>query len=371
VYYRNYPLHRKLNNAKSGTWQQSVDEKENVMPTKTDPGNRAAPGPPERPARSRARALGWSVGAVVAGAAAITLVATQIMPSTPFASTFPTKNCAPVPSKCGFPDASTAGPPAGMTLKTVPGQVSSGPGWKYSSAYQEVEVTGNGANLTGLYIPHSMNITASNVTINDVKIVTSGLFGVSLRHTRGVTISNSVISGQNATTGRVSNALTDIYGDSTGMVIKNNNISYYRTAVAVTTGLISGNYIHNPGYVTGDHTNGIFVNGSTQPLTISHNTIFNNLGQTDAISLDTTAGGQVANKSVTGNLLAGGSYTIYGGASLGNTTRNMIIANNVFGQAYFAKSGQYGPVAYFDSADTGNIWTGNTWDTTGAAVPSP
>jgi hypothetical protein len=342
------------------------------MPTKTDPGNRAAPGPPERPARSRARALGWSVGAVVAGAAAITLVATQIMPSTPFASTFPTKNCAPVPSKCGFPDASTAGPPAGMTLKTVPGQVSSGPGWKYSSAYQEVEVTGNGANLTGLYIPHSMNITASNVTINDVKIVTSGLFGVSLRHTRGVTISNSVISGQNATTGRVSNALTDVYGDSTGMVIENDNISAFRTAVAINTGQITGNYIHDPGYVSGDHTNGIFDTGTTQPLTISGNTILNNLGQTDAISLDASAAGNpVANKTVTGNLLAGGGYSIYGGNSLGNTISNMVIKNNDFSQAYFAKSGQFGPVAYFGTAGTGNVWSGNTWDTTGQVIPSP
>ncbi len=279
--------------------------------------------------------------------------------------------CAPTPSKCGFPDATNTGPPAGATLQTVPGQVSSGLGWKFSSYYNEVDVTGNGAVLTGLYIPYPLNITASNVTVNAVKVIASGTFGVTLRHTTGVTIENSIISGQNATSGRVSNALDDVYGDSTGMVIKNNNISYYRTAIAVTTGVITGNYIHNPGYVYGDHTNGIFDNGSTQQLTISGNTIFNSLGQTDAISLNTTAGGQVANKTVTGNLIAGGGYAIYGGASLGNANSNIDITNNDFGQLYYPRSGQYGAVAYFNSSASGSSWSGNTWDSTGATVPAP
>jgi len=280
-------------------------------------------------------------------------------------------NCASQPSKCGFPDATTTGPPASTVLKTVPGQVSSGPGWKFSTAYHEVDVTGNGAVLAGLYIPYPLNITANNVTVNAVKVVASGTFGVTLRHTTGVTIENSIISGQNATSGRVSNALVDVYGDSTGMVIKNNDISYYRTAIAVTTGMITGNYIHNPGYVSGDHTNGIFDNGSTQQLTISGNTILNSLGQTDAISLDTSAGSQVANKTVTGNLIAGGSYAIYGGASLGNATSNIDITNNDFGQVYYPRSGQYGAAAYFNGSAPGSSWSGNTWDTTGATIPSP
>jgi len=78
----------------------------------------------------------------------------------------------------------------------------------------------------------------------------------------------------------------------------------------------------------------------------------------------------VANKTIKNNLLAGGSYTIYAGAASGSPTSNIVITGNRFAQNYFAKSGQYGPVAYFDPKGTGNTWTGNVWDTTAQAVSS-
>ena len=78
----------------------------------------------------------------------------------------------------------------------------------------------------------------------------------------------------------------------------------------------------------------------------------------------------VANKSVTNNFLAGGSYTIYAGAPSGSPTSKIVITGNRFGQHYYAKSGQYGPVVYF-GAGTGNTWSGNTWDTTGQAISAP
>src|SRR6266704_5577 len=192
-------------------------------------------------------------------------------------------------------------------------------------------------------------------------------FGISLTHTAGVTIANSTISGQNSTTGRVGSAIDDVYGDSTGMTLKHNNISNFKTAIQISTGLADSNYIHDPGYLAGDHTNGFYVNGGTQPLTIQNNTIFDPLGQTDAINLDAGTPGPaapVANKTIRNNLLAGGSYTIYGGAASGSPTTNIVITGNRFGQNYFPKSGQYGPVAYFDPTGTGNTWSGNIWDTT-------
>ena len=156
------------------------------------------------------------------------------------------------------------------------------------------------------------------------------------------------------------------------MVITGNNISAFKTAVQVSTGLISGNYIHDPGYVTGDHTNGILDIGTTQPLAITGNTILNNLGQTDAISLDATLTGQViANKTVTGNLLAGGSYPIYGGTDRAAVISHMTITGNRFGQGYNPQSGLYGPVAYYTTTGTANTWAGNTYDTTGTTIPAP
>jgi hypothetical protein len=283
-------------------------------------------------------------------------------------------NCAAAPGNCSFPDAANSGVPAGTTLKQVPSQVSSGPGWSFSAANHDVVVNVNGTVLSDLYIPYNLRITASNVTVRNVQVVAGGNFGISLVHTAGVTIENSTINGTNSTNYRVGSAIADLYLDSTGMVIKDDNIYNFRTGIQISTGLISGNYIHDPGFRSGDHTNGIYVNGGTQPLTISGNTIFDKLDQTDAINLDAGTPGPsapVANKTITDNFLAGGGYTIYGGAASGSPTSNLKITGNRFGQNYYSKSGQYGPVIYFNAKGSGSSWSGNTWDTTGQTVATP
>ena len=92
---------------------------------------------------------------------------------------------------------------------------------------------------------------------------------------------------------------------------------------------MTGNYIHDPGLIAGDHIDGIFDPGFAGALMISGNTILNSFTQTSAISLDASAAGTlVANKTVENNLLGGGGYAIYGGDSLGNTTSNIVIKNN-------------------------------------------
>lgn len=274
----------------------------------------------------------------------------------------PPRDCVKLPQSCGFPDATNTGVPRGTALRSVPGQVSSGPGWHFDAKGRRLVVTGTGAVLRGLSIPYELEIDASHVTVRDIRVVTGGYFGISLRHTTGVTIEDSTVSGKNPASGRVDAAIKDVYGDSTRIVIKNDNISRFRTGVQVSTGLIARNYIHDPGYIHGDHTNGIYVGGTTKPLTISGNTIFNGLGQTDDINLDASSSKQVvANKSVVHNLLAGGGYSIYGGGSHGGRTSNIIIKDNEFSRLYYPKGGQYGPAAYFDPSRAGNVWSGNVW----------
>jgi Right handed beta helix region len=272
--------------------------------------------------------------------------------------------CITVPHACGFPDATSTGVPTGTALRSVPGQVTSGPGWHFNPEGGYVMVTAPGTVLSGLSISCTLEIDASDVTVQDVQIVTGGNFGISLRHTTGVTIEDSTISGQNLTSGRVNSAIDDVYGDSTGIVIKNNDISQFRTGVQVSTGLIVGNYIHDPGYIHGDHTNGIYVAGTTKPLTIYGNTIFNNLGQTDDINLAPTSRQDVANKMVVDNLLAGGGYSIYGGGAREDRTSNIVIKDNEFGRLYYPEGGQYGPAAYFNPRQAGNVWSGNAWSGT-------
>jgi hypothetical protein len=341
------------------------------MTTKSNAASPAAT-TPHSPAPAAARTRSRAAAAVVLGAA---LAAAGVLAGAGHASPAGASvltSCAAKPSACGYPDATNTGVPAGTTLKTVPGQISSGPGWTWNAATSVLAVTGSGTVLTGLYIPGNLEIDASNVTIKDVQVVTGGNFGISLRHTTGVTIENSTISGQNATTGRVGSAIDDVYSDSTGITITDCNIYSFKTGIQVQTGMITGNYLHDPGYVAGDHTNGFFVNGGTEPMTIEDNTVFDSLNQTDAISLDASAAGTpVANKTIENNFLAGGSYTIYGGDSLGNTLSSVLFEGNRFGQLYYATSGQYGPVAYFTATGTGgNVWSGNFYDTTGATIPS-
>jgi hypothetical protein len=279
--------------------------------------------------------------------------------------------CAAIPHACGFPDATNTGVPAGTTLQDVPGQVSSGPGWYYDPRGW-VEVDGNGAVLSGLNLRCNLDISASHVTIKDVQVEAFGQssFGISLRNTSDVTIEHSTIEGVNAGDGRLMVGIKDIYGHSTGTSVLDNNISRTETGVQIYQGLIQGNYIHDTGFMTGDHTNGITVSGGTTPLTIQDNTVFINRGQADAISLfqDTQV---EANKLIRDNLLAGGGYAIYGGEGPGGQpASNIVIEDNRISTLYYSNGGFYGPVAYF-SPGLGNVWSGNVWDSTGLAIASP
>jgi Right handed beta helix region len=314
-----------------------------------------------------ARTARRATGAALTAAAITTLALALGSATAPPARASVPLNCAAAPSSCGYPDATTAGVPAGTTLQTVPGQVTSGPGWSYSASTGTTTVTGKGAVLNDLSITGNLDVKATNVTISNDKIITSGTYGVSLRHAAGTTITNSTIGGQNATTGRVNYAIDDIYGDSAGLAIKNSDISNWRVAINASAGQITGNYIHSPGFLAGDHTDGIYDAEGTTQLTISDNTILNSLNQACAIMLQSAAGVPVSNLTVTGNLLGGGGYAIYAGGAQNDST-NIKITNNRFSQQYFSLSGQYGPVAQYQATGAGNTWTGNIWDTTGTTV---
>lgn len=279
--------------------------------------------------------------------------------------------CVTIPHACGFPDATNTGVPVGTTLRTVPGQVSAGPGWYYDPRGW-VEVDGNGAVLSNLSISCNLDVSASNVTIKDVQVEASGQssFGISLRHTSDVTIKDSTIEGENTGSGRLMVGVKDIYGDSTGTSVLDSDVSRAGTGVQIYQGLIQGNYIHDMGFIAGDHINGITVSGGITPLTIQHNTILIDNGQTDAISLFQDTGVE-ANKVIKDNLLAGGGYAIYGGEKDGGeAASNIVIEDNRISTGYFANGGFYGAVADF-APGAGNMWSGNVWDSTGLTVSEP
>ena len=325
------------------------------------------PGPPARRRRRR-----FAIVAVATSLALVTAVAVGLTVRSP-ASHAGQVNCAASPSACGFPDATNTGVPTGTKLLTVPGQVSSGPGWHYDTRGW-VEVNGNGAVLSGLSIPYNLDISASNVTIKDDKVVTGGAnaFGISLRHTSNVTIEDTTITGLNTGTGRVMTGIKDVYADSTGITVLRDNISEAETGVQLEAGTVENNYIHSTGFIAGDHVNGVTSNGGGSGLlTIQHNTILIDRGQTDAVGLFEDFGVQ-QNRVINDNLLAGGGYSLYGGQNPGGLpTSNITVTNNVFSTIYYPTGGAFGPAVYFNSSGTGDTWSGNTWDVTGAAISRP
>jgi hypothetical protein len=276
-------------------------------------------------------------------------------------------NCAPSPHACGFPDATNTGPGAGISLVSVPGQVSSGPGWSWS--HGGVEISGAGTVFAGFAVHGTVDVTAADVTIRDDTITATGDgFGVAIRHASGTTIADCDISSPSAGAGRLMVGIKDIYGDASGTKVIGNNIWHTSTGVQMGAGLIQGNYIHDLGLTGGDHLNGTTSNGSTTALAIIGNTIFNPHSQTDAISLFEDFGTE-ANRQISGNLIAGGGYTLYGGQNPGGPqAHNIRITGNRFATIYFPSGGFWGPVTAFDPSAPGNVWSGNVWDATGQPV---
>jgi phage baseplate assembly protein gpV len=272
----------------------------------------------------------------------------------------------------GFPDASDTGVPPGTTLRSVPGQVSQGPGWRFDPRGW-VDVYGSGAVLSDLSIPYNVNVTASNVTIEDVEVTVGGpdAIGISLRHTHDVTVEDSTISGDNTSRGRMMAGIKDVFGDSTGLEVAYDNIAEFETGIQLESGLVEDNYIHDPGYLPGDHTNGVMSNGGgTGLLTIEHNTILINRRQTDAIGLFEDFGVQ-QNRRIIDNQLAGGGYAIYGGQKPdGPPASDIVISGNVISTMYYARGGYYGCVAQLDQQGPRDVWSDNSWASVTAASAS-
>lgn len=277
-------------------------------------------------------------------------------------ATVPSKNgCAAAPSACGFPDATNTGVKSGVALKAL----TDGAGWTASGG--SVTITKDGTVFENTTVSGHINVEASNVTIRNVRVLNNGEdWGIGLmKGVKNTTISDSEIipSGSRLLVG-----IKDVYGSARGTKIQRNEIVRTTTGVQTHEGLIEGNYIHDMAFKTGDHLNGTTSNGSTVPLTIRHNTIFNQFGQTDAISLFQDFGLE-ANRVIDNNLLAGGGYTIYGGQNAGAPTAyNIKITDNRISRMFFPKGGSYGPIAAFNSRAPGNIWSGNVWDDSGAAI---
>jgi len=312
-------------------------------------------------------------------------------------------NCAPVPSKCGYPDATNTGLVTkikvtkrvkikkkkrvikrkklrgkkrfrfvkrhrfeSVPFQTIPDDVQSGDGWHWDPRGW-VSIDKEGAVFKNYIVKGTVDVVADNVTIDNVRVYSSGYFGIAIRSADNTTINRCMV-GPAPGEPRVEAAIKDVYADSANTKVYRCNLYGWATGVQIYRGTIAHNYIHDPIYVNGDHTNGTTSNGFTEQLNIVHNTVFNHLTQTDAISLFQDFGLE-ANRTIANNLMAGGGYSLYAGQNSGApATYNIKVYNNRFSRIYFTRGGYYGPATAHNSSGAGNVWSNNIWDDTGAPV---
>lgn len=116
------------------------------------------------------------------------------------------------------------------------------------------------------------------------------------------------------------------------------------------------------------HNDGIQLLGRPDDVTIHKNRIVNRHPQTSCVNLLGTR------LKVTRNYLAGGGWTLYGGANNnghgGEAGGPVTVSGNIFGRDVFAKSGHFGPVAYWDKgAVSRGLWEHNRFSDGTAITP--
>lgn len=279
-------------------------------------------------------------------------------------------DCAPLPSRCGYPDSTNTGVKPEAVLQRIPDDVAAGEGWHFDPRGWIV-IDGNGTRFENFETNARIEVSADDVSISNVRINEVGdTFGIGLRSTDNTRITDSEIGSPNASN-RLEVGIKDVYGNSTNTVVARNEIFHTSTGVQIAQGLIEDNYIHSMALKVDDHVNGTTSNGSTVPMIIRHNTIFNQLNQTDAISLFPDFG-QEGNRLIEDNLMAGGSYVFYGGDKAGYPAAfNIRVIDNRFSRIFYPDGGVFGPVTGFNSNGQDNVWSGNVWDDTNLEIPPP
>jgi hypothetical protein len=254
-----------------------------------------------------------------------------------------------------FPGAGNTGATAtAVTTTNVSGGATSGTGWSWNGT--TCTVTGS---VTGLNVAGPISITGASATVSNcvasatsagitiaasgvtvttctapsILMNTGGLSDITIEQctvacangeciemnvstgagVTGLTIRDCTLSGLDAGAGRTTYGVDDNRGNTDpSMLIQGCNIYWCRDAFNLTAATIQGCYVHDFGYVFGDHTDGV-ANGGTggEALTILGNSILMNHDETSPLILGGTA--FLQNVTIAGNLLAGGDYCIYAG----------------------------------------------------------
>ncbi|WP_315925073.1 hypothetical protein [Mesorhizobium sp. SP-1A] len=284
-------------------------------------------------------------------------------------------DCAALPSRCGYPDATNTGPGPGTVFRRVPEDIADGPGWQWDAKAGSLRVTGAGTVLEGIEVHGSVLIDAPDVTLRDSKVFACNSYWiVAIRAGRpadgytadGARIENNMIGCDGPPQNRSDRGVSDVYGAAKRVLVRANNIWNVSNGVSVEVeGLIQGNFVHDLGNQPGDHHSGLSNHGGASNVVFDLNTVL--LSQENVSAPITVYSDFVPAQNVTisRNLVSGGSYCFYGGDSgaFAPARGRIRILNNRLSEIYGQQGhcGTFGQVASF-ALNRGNEWSGNVWD---------
>jgi hypothetical protein len=235
-------------------------------------------------------------------------------------------------------DTETGNPLAASSLLAVASitQSTKAP-YYYSPSKNTVYVTQAGAVLSGInFGSATVIIEANNVTIKDCSF--SGTTGspwavYQAAAYSGATVENCTFQGSKSPT-----ESNNWIQSTLGITIEDNSfLDSPSDAIDIRSGVVTGNYFSGTAYLTGAHSDAIWVDGSTGPTVITDNLI-DGTQNADAqgpansdIRLSNTFG-DLTNVTISGNYLLGAGYAVEAGISSSTYTMSDIsIADNDIG----------------------------------------
>lgn len=258
----------------------------------------------------------------------------------------------PPPAPSGtFPGPGNTGVPAGTVLRPSGGFTVTTPG----AVVENLDVTG------------CILVRANNVTIRNTRVRGScwaGAIDTDYGAYSGILIHDVEIDGRNE------NAGAALLGNS-GFTCRRCNIHHGGGGVRMTSDVVlEDSWIHDI-YGAGDtHNSGVGSNGGRNFVVRNNNIDCSTLPNCSGALVLYGDFNPVQDVLVENNLFNGGGFCVYGGSVPGKpypVASNTRFLNNAFGRSAFQDCGYYGPYTSWSNAN-GNVWSGNHWVDTKAAV---
>ncbi|HVX47411.1 MAG TPA: DUF4082 domain-containing protein [Mycobacteriales bacterium] len=255
------------------------------------------------------------------------------------------------PATTGWPNASNTGVPAGTKL----------------TPHGSMDITKDGTVVSGLDVTGDITVRANNVVIEKTK-VTGGRIDLGWSQ-HGVVIRDVEVDGQMKSP---SDERVPAIG-SNGYTCIRCNVHGWNSGFDVRDDVtITDSWAHDIGPANGVHKTALGSNGSNH-VVVRHNVLSCEVsGCSAAIAFygDFTP---VNDITVDNNLFnTEGSYCSYEGTISGKkypNATNVTWTNNHYGRKFHQTCGIYGPASGWGSGG-GNVWSGNVWDDTNAAIPA-